>query len=245
MAVFVTGLGCWPAPELGGSAGFAPSVQPASTPLPKVARKDVLPEQDMAFGRMDDYCRLGLLACSRALQAAGVHSLQGEAERRQPTPCGMVAATVWGCLGTDVAYLESCRAPEGGSPHLFAYTLPSIVLGEAALRFGLRGPSLALQLPPGGDAPFDSLAPLTAALDFILAGDALSMLAGFCEIGLPPALAGDAAVGRGACFLLLEKSPPPAYALAQARIEPTKDGGLVCGGAAAASLQDVLARLAS
>lgn len=237
MPIHVTGVGCWPEAT---SKGFAPLQTTADAPLPTIARKEVLAAPDKGFGRLDDYCKLGLAACSRALRAAGVHALEAQPLRSLPQPCGMVVSTTWGCLGTDLAYLQSSQSPEGGSPHLFAYTLPSILLGETAMRFDLRGPAMALQQAP--DEPlFHSLAPVVTAMDFILAGDALAMLAGCCETGLPAQLAGDAPVQRGAVFLLLEKSPPPAYA--GPRTSLAQQHGLLCEDEQVLDLFDLLARI--
>lgn len=221
MSVFLTGYG-----DLG-----APFLKPEA-PLPEVRRQDVLATPDKSFGRLDHYCRLGLLACSRALRHGGVYSLRGAATRPLPEPCGIVVSTLWGCLATDVAYLESC-AQEGCSPHIFAYTLPTVLLGEAALRFNLRGPALALQESPEDFA--QSLAPLAAAMDFLLAGDATAMLAGCCEVGAP----GIISDSRGAFFVLLEKSPPPAYARPERELALDARGRLLPRGGAVEDLKNL------
>lgn len=213
-------------------------------PLPVIRRADVLDAPDKTFGRMDAFCRLGLAACARTLRRAGVYP----AKRELPEPTGMVVGTGYGCLATDLAYFGTCPPlGEGCSPHLFAYTLPNVLLGEAALRFGLRGPAFVLQRDPAS-AALDA-APVLAALDFLEDGDAEAMLAGICELGLPDTLErGDAlpATLRGSLFLLLEKSPPPAYAAATPSVlERSADGGLVVDGAPAPDMRTLYARLSS
>lgn len=209
----ITGIG-WCAPEsLGGLGRGARSDLPfGHAPLPVLRRDQVLDTPDKSFGRMDALCRLGLAACSMALRDAGLY---GEGARETPQPAGAVLATGYGCLATDAAYWGTVPPlGEMASPHLFAYTLPSIMLGEAALRFSLAGPGLCLQLEPGQEAQ-QGLSAVTACLDFLAWGEAQTMLAGLVELGAPTALPGMAEAcgqtARGALALVLEKSPPPEY----------------------------------
>ncbi len=195
-------------------AGTPPAPWPLGPgPLPEIRRADVQNAPDKTFGRLDPFCRLGLGACAQALHDAGLHP---DDATRPPVPgMGMVLATLHGCLHTDLAFIRTLppRA-EAPSPLLFAYTLPSILLGEAALRFDLRGPALTLQTPveeqPGYDVvPRTSLQhALAVGLDMLASGEAPAMLVGFCDLGplepAPYAL-------RGALFLVLEKTTPPAY----------------------------------
>lgn len=211
--VQITGIG-WCAPQdMGGTGQGVPRALPfGDGPLPELRRVDVLDAPDKSFGRMDALCRVWLAACAMALRDAGLY---GKAARSTPTPAGAVMSTGYGCLATDVAYWGTVP-PHGemASPHLFAYTLPSIALGEAALRFGLTGPAMALQEPPGV-AHGQGLAALATALDMIDWGEASLMLAGIAELGAPEAAVGlEGACGhapRGALVLVLEKRLPPGY----------------------------------
>ncbi len=208
------GLGCPPLPVAGAHSAPWP-LSPG--PLPEIRRSDVQDKPDKTFGRLDSFCRLGLGACAQALRDADLHP--DDAARPLVPGMGMILATFHGCLHTDQAFIQTlpplAKAP---SPMLFAYTLPNILLGEAALRFDLRGPALTLQAPVAtstGIGEESSTAPdhaLTSAMNVsldMLAGDeAPAILVGFCDLGpLKPAL--DAV--RGALFLVLEKTAPPAY----------------------------------
>jgi 3-oxoacyl-(acyl-carrier-protein) synthase len=84
------------------------------------------------FGRMDLMSRLGLMAVERL--DAGLDSLSTERRDR----VGVCVETCAGSLATDVRFLQTPRAS------LFAYTLPSTVLGEICIRYRLRGPVLCL-----------------------------------------------------------------------------------------------------
>ncbi len=61
---------------------------------------------------------------------------------------GLILATTHGCLHTDRDFDRSRRDdPRFASPAAFSRTLPSTLAAEAALRFGLRGPSMVLAAP--------------------------------------------------------------------------------------------------
>ena len=90
------------------------------------------------FARMDLMSRLGLMATE--LLDAGID--QTPADQRDRT--GVCVETRAGCLATDLQFLRTPR------PSLFAYTLPSTVLGEVCIRYRLRGPVLCLMSPGEG-----------------------------------------------------------------------------------------------
>jgi len=146
-------------------------------PMPSITRKMVFDTPYQRFGRMDPYSKLGLSAVAFALKDAGLD------EWKDKRPIGIIASTVYGCLGTDMDYFDTIL-PQGGllaSPNLFAYTLPSSFLGEAAIRFGLTGSSFIVNEP--------SLAGLTSlrmALESISWGESETMLSGVCDLGCPP-----------------------------------------------------------
>lgn len=185
---WVTARGC----GLGQDGGEQP-LQPGPLEIP--TRKQVFAEVDKRFGRLDDFSRIGLAAITFCLRDARAESWQ---EKR---PIGIIAASRFGCLATDLAYLET-MIPAGGklaSPNLFAYTLPNCFLGEAALRFGLCGNSLLLnQFDPA------QLAALHYALDELAWGENEALLAGVCDLPFP----GDEAESTpsGSVFLLLGRT---------------------------------------
>ena len=148
------------------------------------------------FGRMDRYSKLGLAAITFALKDAG---LDGWKKKR---PIGIIASTVYGCLGTDIDYYDTVIPQEGllASPHLFAYTLPNCFLGDAAIRFGLTGTSFVVN-----EHCLSGLIGLQMALDSIVLGESDKVLAGVCDLG-PPALLQSAGKARPcAIFLVIER----------------------------------------
>ncbi len=165
---------------------------------------------DPYFRRMDVYARLGMTAIALALKDA---SLDRWTHKRS---IGLIASTVYGCLQTDADYYDTVLSSEGlaPSPALFANTLASSLIGEAAIRFGLAGAGFVIAEPAGSTAM--GLAGLQAALSMMHDGAASRMLCGFCDAG-PPAFLnlGENAV-RGALFLVLERGPrgkQPAYGI--------------------------------
>jgi len=167
-------------------------------PLPEIAPADVFDKPYPHFGRMDKYSRIGLTAIAFALKDAGL------AEWKVKRNIGIIASTVYGCLGTDVDYYDTVMSKKGlgASPALFSYTLPNSFLGEAAIRFGLTGKSFIVneQVPSG-------LACLNMSLDSIGCGESKTMLCGVCDLGCPPALGANSNLPPGALFFVIDKSP--------------------------------------
>jgi 3-oxoacyl-(acyl-carrier-protein) synthase len=83
------------------------------------------------FGRMDPLCKVGVAAAALALADAGEHVL-AHADIAQ------VGGTRRGCVSADGVF-EDSRVAGAPSPASFVYTLPSMYLGEIAIRFGLQG----------------------------------------------------------------------------------------------------------
>jgi 3-oxoacyl-[acyl-carrier-protein] synthase II len=92
------------------------------------------------YRRFDDYSRIGCAAIALALIDAGLD--RAESLR----PIGIIAATRFGCFDTDLAYYATAKEDQGvfASPNLFSFTLPGIVLGEAAIHFRLTGPTFTV-----------------------------------------------------------------------------------------------------
>ncbi len=163
----------------------------APGPLPRLSRKDVFPEPNPRFGRLPDYGRAGLAAVAFALRDAGME--RGEAKR----PIGIVASTRLGCLAIDIEYYNTVLQ-ENGSPNLFAHTLPSSFLGEAAIQFGLTGPTWVVN-----DASGDDLAGVRAAVEHLSWGECDTLLAGHIDLPPGPPFPGIAPAAPGAIFLAL------------------------------------------
>ncbi len=168
-----------------------------SGPIPPVAREDVFPEPNLRFGRLPQYSRVGLAAVAFALRDAGME--HWETKRS----AGIVASTRAGCLATDIEYYNTVL-PEGGglpSPNLFSSTLPTCFLGEAAIQFGLTGPTLIVN-----DPAEDALGGVRMALESLSWGECGTMLAGHIDLparrgdpGDPPPVHRRALHGAGEC----------------------------------------------
>ncbi len=166
-------------------------------PIPAVRREDVFPEPNLRFGRLPQYSRLGLAAVAFALRDAGMEHWKTK------RPAGIVASTRAGCLATDIDYYNTVL-PEGGglpSPNLFSSTLPTCFLGEAAIQFGLTGPTLIVN-----DPVEDGLSGVRRALESLSSGECGTMLAGHIDLPPEPALRGIRLRHAGALFLVLESA---------------------------------------
>ncbi|MGE5284246.1 MAG: beta-ketoacyl synthase N-terminal-like domain-containing protein [Actinomycetota bacterium] len=169
-------------------------------PIPPVTREEVFPEPNLRFGRLPHYSRVGLAAVAFALRDAGME--HWETKRS----AGIVASTRAGCLLTDIEYYRTVL-PEGGgvpSPNLFSSTLPTCFLGEAAIQFGLTGPTLVVN-DPGGDA----MGGVRMALESLSWGECGTMLAGHIDLPAAPAIPGIRTPHAGGVFLVLENALDP------------------------------------
>ncbi len=161
-------------------------------------RKQIFAKPDMRFGRLDEFSRVGLGALALCLRDGATEEWD---EKRQ---IGIVAASKYGCLNTDIAYLDTMLPDNGAlaSPKLFVYTLPNSFLGEAALRFGLAGNTVVLnqQDDTGG------LGAVRNALEDLSWSEQSAILVGICDLTPPSGLVvGDEC--PGSLFFLLGKEP--------------------------------------
>jgi len=162
--------------------------------LPRIERSDIFADPDRRFGRLDDFSRLGLAAIALALQDAGLDTWEHK------RPWGIIAASRYGSLATDQNYFATA-IPEGGalaSPHLFAYTLANCFTGEAAIRFGLTGPSYVI-----GETGVSSFAALELALETLGVGEAPLVVAGISDLPFPGEA--DADEISGSIFMVLAR----------------------------------------
>lgn len=196
MQAWINGIGWVTAAGCGqGRAASEQPFCPGSLEIPK--RKQVFAKADMRFGRLDEFSRIGLAALAFCLRDAGEEAWD---EKRA---IGIIAASRYGCLQTDLDYLQTMLPEQGklASPNLFAYTLSNCFLGEAALRFGLTGNTLVLNQ---GDR--SGLSQLRFALEELTWSDQPGVLAGVCDL-TPPSELSDGSECPGSLFLLLGKQP--------------------------------------
>jgi 3-oxoacyl-[acyl-carrier-protein] synthase II len=171
-------------------------------------------------GRLDAFSRVGLAAVTLALRDSGRTE---SADKKLKKPVALVAWSARGCLATDAEYYRTV-IPQGGkfaSPNLFAYTLPTCFLGEAAIRFGLTGPTLVLS---GGC----DLGALETGLDLIASGDAEAAVCGICDLPAPPGIPLPEGFASGAVFAVVE--PVSSLLTPLAEIERSPEGGLRLSG---------------
>jgi len=193
--IFVTGIGWAGAAGMGTGRGSTLFALPPGD-LPPISRHEIFPDPDSRFGRLDAFSRLALAGVALALRDAGIE------KSTEPRAAAIAASTTYGCTGTDLDYLATLdEAPGLASPQLFAYTLPNVFLGEAAIRFGLTGPTLIVSDEDGTGA-----AALDTARDYI-AGGGDTALAGICDLARPARLPQRTEPPPGALFVVLERRP--------------------------------------
>jgi 3-oxoacyl-(acyl-carrier-protein) synthase len=107
------------------------------------------------FLRMDLMCRLGFMAAE--LLAVNFDALPDARRDR----IGVCVESFTGSLDTDIRFAQTPR------PSIFAYTLPSTVIGEICIRFRLKGPVLSLIAPRAGGENA-----VAEAAEWLRAGDA-------------------------------------------------------------------------
>jgi 3-oxoacyl-[acyl-carrier-protein] synthase II len=190
----ITGVG-WVTSEGGGQGRLNATFAMADAPLPALTREAVGLEHHPRYGRQPEYSRVGTGAIALALRDAGC--AKWDAKR----PMGIVAASRLGCLATDVEYYEAVLPTGDGIPRpsLFAFTLPNCFIGEAAIYFGLTGPTVV-----ANDGGGDSLCAWRLALESLMWGEATTMLAGQLDVLVGAALPGLPPVTPGAIFMVLE-----------------------------------------
>jgi len=107
------------------------------------------------FLRMDLMCRLGFMAAE--LLAVNFDALSDARRDR----LGVCVESFTGSIDTDIRFAQTPR------PSIFAYTLPSTVIGEICIRYRLKGPVLSLISPDTGGASATA-----EAAEWLRAGDA-------------------------------------------------------------------------
>ena len=126
------------------------------------------------FGRMDALCRHALAAT----ELLGIPRPEGDQTHSR---MAIALGTELGCLGVDLDYYQRVEAPQGPSPLLFSYTLPSTLIGEIAIRHRITGPNLCLMAGPAS-----GLAALWEGLRMMQGGEADQALCLGCD-ALPAA----------------------------------------------------------
>ncbi len=193
MRFAVKGIG-WVTPLGIGSGQPGETLQLGYGRLPTLRSGQFLEAPHPRFGRFDSYAKAGFEAIALALRGA---RLDHWTHKR---PIGLVVGTRLGCLEADRAYFQTA-ASQGGtlaSPNLFAYTLPSTMLGEASIQFGLTGASFVVDDSEG------HLAGIHTALDLLRWSLCETVVGGWCDVGAK--VANESEEGScGAVFFVLAK----------------------------------------
>lgn len=183
--ITVSGIGC-----ISDNQGFSMS----QGALPKLRRQLLTTNPDQRWGRLDNYSKAGLIAASIALKDAGIDTTGS------PEITGLVVSTVTGSAEVDHKYFHTV-VPEDGlfsSPNLFAYTLPSCMLGEVSIRYGFTGPALVLsQKSPG------MMNGIVGAVKFLNYGLCERVVGGYCNIEVDMI---DTECKPGVVFLVMQKA---------------------------------------
>ncbi len=171
MRFTINGIG-WVTPLGLGSGRPGETLRLGPGRLPVLKSSQFLEQAHPRFGRFDSYAKAGFGAIALALHSA---RLDHWTHKRA---IGLVVGTRLGCLEADEAYFKTA-AFQGGtlaSPNLFAYTLPSTMLGEAAIQFGLTGAGFVVDDSDG------HLAGIQAALDLMRWGLCEAVVGGWCDV---------------------------------------------------------------
>ncbi|MDT8379909.1 MAG: beta-ketoacyl synthase N-terminal-like domain-containing protein [Desulfotignum sp.] len=172
----------------------------------RLSGKSVLDTPYKAFGRMDPFSKLGFSAIAFAMADAGfspISSYKDDSPAKQTVAA--IAESATGCLDTDFSYQATLSGdpPHIPSPALFAYTLPSCFLGEAAIYYGLAGEAYMIETIEN-----TGLTALSFAMDSLDTGNCKAAVCGICNLGPGTALDGTGPA-PGALFLVLGKEPSP------------------------------------
>ncbi|MBU4318760.1 MAG: hypothetical protein KKF30_15995 [Proteobacteria bacterium] len=166
MDIDITGIG-WVYKT---SMGYKDNIRvfDSANTLPPITRQDVLKEPYKAFGRMDDYSKIGVAAMVFAMVDAKLE------EDSRKEIC-MIASTATGCIETDIDFQATITHDKKlpPSPAIFAYTLPSCFLGEVSIMFGLTGESFVIN-----EKNTNGLKGLSFAMDLLHSGQTDTAICG-------------------------------------------------------------------
>lgn len=172
-------------------SGGRPVPTPGKPTIPPP--REVFHRPPQRYGRFDMYAKLGCAGVGLAMRDAGLDNAI------ETLSMGLVISSIWETTTVDRSFYETAL-PEGGrlaSPNLFSYTLPGVMLGECAVHFGIKGPTICV-----GEAGERGECALRTALCLMAAGAVTRMIVGWVDD--PPEEARNAA---GALLVVLESAP--------------------------------------
>jgi len=162
--------------------------------------KEIFSQPLTRYGRFDTYTKLGCAAIALALKDA---QLDQDVEKR---PIGLIVSTVYECFESDIAYYDTTKEEDGfyASPNLFSYTLPGIVIGEAAIHFKCTGPTFTV----GDTVENRGYNAINTALNILNSGACDTIVAGWLDSPIEKIkklVISDDKI-RGAIFVVLSKN---------------------------------------
>jgi hypothetical protein len=184
-----------PCPRRPPPTGIAPEPDAALAAgwIDPVPRPDRWLGKPVRFGRLDRLSQLALIAAHQTLAAGGAPP--------SPERAGLVFGTACGAHLSNELFWRGLQQPDGASPGLFAYTLPSSAAGEISIHLGIRGPCVTL-----AHDTTSGLAALTVAAQLLAAGSADWVLAGGADVlGVTLLRSRGAASAEGAAFFVLAR----------------------------------------
>lgn len=177
-------LGCGIADELGiaGSRGISTTWQDLGMEAPGTAKtmRTVFDKEDATFRRIDLLARALVLAC----EASDLENVLTPEQRQDTAIC---IETDLGALATDLSFASSL-GDECVHAGIFPYSLTSTCLGEVALRYKLRGPTISMSVRDDGptSAPGRAGESLRESLRMLACGDVEHVVTGCVDAIVEP-----------------------------------------------------------
>jgi 3-oxoacyl-(acyl-carrier-protein) synthase len=190
-------LACGIVDEVGiaGTRGVTATWQDLEMQVPGTGKtmKVLFDKADPTFRRIDMLARSLVLAC----EAADLEALLTPAQRQEASIC---VESDLGALATDLNFASSLN-DECVHAGIFPYSLTSTSLGEVALRYKLRGPTISMSVRDG-----DAGESLREALRMLNCGDCSHVVTGVVDTLREPAV-GRPAIMRAIVAVLSADNP--------------------------------------
>lgn len=198
-------LGCGIVDEVGiaGTRGITATWSGLDMVAPGTARtmRAVFDKEDPTFRRIDLLARALVLAC----EAADLENVLTAEQRQDAAIC---VETDLGALATDVSFASSL-GDECVHAGIFPYSLTSTSLGEVALRYKLRGPTISMSVRddavPSERDPALAGESVRESLRMLACGDCQHVVTGVVDTMLEPA-AGKPAILRAVVAMIAAPS---------------------------------------
>jgi 3-oxoacyl-[acyl-carrier-protein] synthase II len=196
MNIAVVGAGWITASGFGSLADGQEFSMPSQGALPELQRELASDQPCKHWRRLDDYCKAGLITASLALKDVDTIA------PKDPEKTAVIVSSATGSAQVDRNYFNTVLPQEGllASPNLFAYTLPSCMLGEVSIYYGFTGPAMVInQTTP------DMMNGIIGGIKFLSYGLCEQVVAGYCNIDDNMGLV-ETECKPGVVFLVIQKT---------------------------------------